>query len=569
MGEPPDPAPEPVAWRHSLVLRLFALVAVVALVAVATAVWLTVRVTAVDLRETRGEALEADARIADAVTAYAATHPDWSGAGGLLRRLAARDGERVAVTDLRGRVLADSSDGWTPLPGRPSAVIDPLDVGPPAPPESGAAPGSCVAELVCAAPASYVGPPPAGSPVDDRAVGPFAADADAATRTRALAELQTDLDACLRRADGPVVTLTADLGWRQRTPRTTAGDEAVEECRTRARRTQLTAYVAPAALLQVSRPGQEAGTFLDLSSRNRAQIAGAVALALVAALGCAAVVGRRLVRPLGDLTDAAHRMHDGDLAARARVRGRDEVARVAGAVNAMAARRQHEDRLRRALVGDVAHELRNPISTVRGTLEAAQDGLVPVDTALVDTLLEETLLLQHVVEDLRDLAAADAGELRLVLGPVPTDALVDQVVAAHRQHAEAAGVRLLSRHDDPAPTVVGDALRLRQLLGNLVSNALRHTPTGGEVVVSVEPGPEAGAVALRVSDTGEGIGAADLTRVFDRFWRADPSRTRASGGSGLGLAIVRQLAVSHGGTVEAASEPGAGSVFTVRLPGAG
>ena len=255
-------------------------------------------------------------------------------------------------------------------------------------------------------------------------------------------------------------------------------------------------------------------------------------------------------------------MREGELGARADVRAQDEIGAVAAAFNTMAERREEAERLRKAMVGDVAHELRNPISTIRGTLEAAQDGLVPTDPALLDSLLEETLLLQHVVEDLRDLAAADAGDLRLVLAPVPVAELVRQVAAAYQPDGAAAAVTVTA--DAPEDlTVEGDALRLRQLLGNLVSNAVRHTPRGGSVTLSARADED--RVELVVADDGEGIDTPDLPHVFDRFWRADPSRTRASGGSGLGLAIVRQLAEAHGGTVSVTSAPGEGARFVVRL----
>ncbi|MCL1871073.1 MAG: HAMP domain-containing histidine kinase, partial [Promicromonosporaceae bacterium] len=221
------------------------------------------------------------------------------------------------------------------------------------------------------------------------------------------------------------------------------------------------------------------------------------------------------------------------------------------------------ERLRRAMVGDVAHELRTPLASVRGWLEAAQDGLTPTDRRLVDSLHEEALHLQHLVADLQDLALADAGELRLHREQVGVAALLDQVVRGHGAVAAAKGVRL-EVSADPATTLDADPLRLRQAVTNLVANAIRHTPSGGTVTVA---GRHAGdAVVVEVRDTGEGIAAADLPHVFERFWRADRSRTRGTGGSGLGLAIVRQVAELHGGTVTAASEPAQGSTFRLTLP---
>ncbi|WP_209021840.1 HAMP domain-containing sensor histidine kinase [Nocardioides sp. 503] len=626
-----------VPLRRSLVLRLFALVTAVAVVAVGLTAWLTVRTTAVGLRQEQGEAVRAGARVEDALHDYAATHPSWSQVGPLVDRLA-RAGSRITLVGADGRVLADSADGEVPVPDGPSTVIDVFDVAPvpdpvpdqaaqeesPGPAPVDQCPSGGVCEVVAA---STVGPPPGASPIDPRVVGPFALTAAEAAESHALArrvascltdELETgtqvvdrpsgrssvtsdglpsagpqpstspcDLRAlqtpyeseraplartqqlvtrCLARASGPVVTLMPDLGWSQAQPRTPSSDRLVTACLTAARRQVLAPYAAPAARLFVSSTRQEPTSFLDLSTGNRLRIGGVVLLVLVLSLGFAALAGRQLVRPLAVLATAAGRVREGDLGARAQVRSQDEIGRVAAAFNTMAERREEAERLRKAMVGDVAHELRNPISTMRGTLEAAQDGLVPTDRSLVDSLMEETLLLQHVVEDLRDLAAADAGDLRIVRAPVLVAELLRQVAGVHLADAAAAGVRVLADAPDDLE-VVGDVMRLRQLLGNLVTNAVRHTPPGGTVTLSGRR--EGDEVELAVTDDGEGIAAGDLPHVFERFWRADPSRTRASGGSGLGLAIVRQLAEAHGGTVSVASKPGDGARFAVRLPAVG
>ncbi|WP_137294980.1 sensor histidine kinase [Nocardioides dongxiaopingii] len=615
-----------VRLRHSLVLRLFALVTVVAVVAVALTAWLTVRTTAVGIREEQGAVVAASARIEEALTTYAATHQDWSEVGPLVSRLAASAGNRVVLTDDAGRVLADSAGAGTPLPVGDSTTIDALDVGPPAavPAADPAAPvelcpsvpvdpeESALTVACPVAESAYAGPPPGSSPIDPRVVGPFAltsteressrgladrvagclrddlgvevsvvvtASGRASLETgaptaglvtgcdlpavlapypserRVLARLQALVDPCLARRDGPEVALLADLGWTQGVPRTTASDQVVSSCLTDARRQLLRPYAAPAARVHVSATRREPTTFLDLSPGNRWRIAGVAGLVVLLSLGFAALAGRQLVRPLSLLAVAAGRAREGDLSARADVRSNDEIGRVASAFNTMAERREEAEQLRRAMVADVAHELRNPISTMRGTLEAAQDGLVPVDQSLVASLVEETLLLQHVVEDLRDLAAADSGDLRLARAPVRVRDLLDTVAAHHD------GLTVTADDD---LVVDGDALRLRQVVGNLVSNAVRHGDGGGVELVAERA---SGTVEIRVVDHGEGIAEADRPHVFDRFWRADPSRNRVSGGSGLGLAIVRQLVVAHGGTVAVTATPGGGATFVVALPG--
>ncbi len=256
------------------------------------------------------------------------------------------------------------------------------------------------------------------------------------------------------------------------------------------------------------------------------------------------------------------------------------------------------------MVSDVAHELRTPLSNIRGWLEAAQDGLADPDPAFVSSLLEEAVQLQHIIDDLQDLAAADAGVLRLHPEPVRVGELLGQVAAAHQARADTAEVTLrVETADGRVPEVAADPVRLRQAVGNLVSNAVRHTPPGGTVTLRAYGGGAAGGgawsrsedgsgsdsptghgseggsgsrggsgfppgdVVIEVADTGTGIPAEDLPYVFDRFWRAEKSRSRRTGGSGLGLAIVRKLAEAHGGTAGAASTEGEGSVFSIRLPG--
>nr|WP_322973737.1 ATP-binding protein [Actinacidiphila yanglinensis] len=418
-----------------------------------------------------------------------------------------------------------------------------------------------------------------------------------ATEQRALAQLDSLVDTCLDRHDAPHVKVGLDFGWTGTAARTAKDDALTASCLDTARREQLAPYVAPPALLFVSSPQRTASTFLDLSAGNRARVIEVTGLVLLLTLAVTALAGTRMVRPLRALSGAARRVTDGDLTARVKVSAQDEIGRVAAAFNEMSHRREQAEGLRKAMVSDVAHELRTPLSNIRGWLEAAEDGLVVPDRALLSSLLDEAVLLQHVIDDLRDLSAADAGELRLRTERVDVVDLLAQVATAHRSTAESAGVGLRTtrgvhgtgRADaaggpdptdptdatDPAdfadftdenrPFTVADPVRLRQAVGNLVSNAIRHTPRGGTVTLSAAVA--GGRTVIEVADTGSGIAAADLPRVFDRFWRAEKSRSRQTGGSGLGLAIVRKLAEAHGGGATAASTPGEGSVFTITLPG--
>lgn len=329
---------------------------------------------------------------------------------------------------------------------------------------------------------------------------------------------------------------------------------------------QVSGDTAGTAWLFVAPHEPSATPFLDLSDPNRLRIVQILAFVLIVAAAVSLFVGLRMTRPLRALTSAAHRMGDGDLATRVDVGTTDEIGALATAFNTLAANQQRQEELRSDMVSDIAHELRTPLSNIRGWLEAAQDGVAPLDDALVGSLHEEAILLQHVVDDLRDLALADAGELRLHPEPTDLGALADQVVAAQRAAADAAGVHLRAVSTEPA-LARADPLRLRQVLTNLVSNAVRHTPPGGSVTVEVTATPDGWAV--QVADTGSGIAVADLPRVFDRFWRSDRSRTRGTGGSGLGLAIARNIVELHGGTITVQSVMGDGSTFLFTLPDGG
>jgi signal transduction histidine kinase len=276
------------------------------------------------------------------------------------------------------------------------------------------------------------------------------------------------------------------------------------------------------------------------------------------------VLSGRIVRPVEDLTKAAQRMEKGDLSARVAVKSDDEIGQLAHAFNAMAGGLEQQEKLRRNMVGDVAHELRTPLTNLRGYLEAARDGLLTPDRPFVDNLYEETMLLQRLVADLQDLAQAEAGQLRLARRPAALAGIVEHAVTASRPQASARGVTLTTDLPQDLPRVEVDPERIAQVLRNLLGNAVAHTPEGGEVSVAARDGDERVTVVVR--DTGTGIPPEHLPFVFDRFYRADPSRARQTGGAGLGLAIVKQLVLAHGGDISVTSQPGQGSTFTFTLP---
>ena len=272
----------------------------------------------------------------------------------------------------------------------------------------------------------------------------------------------------------------------------------------------------------------------------------------------------RLVVPLSDLVQAADAVAEGDLSVRVEENGRGGLARLARAFNRMTSELAQADRRRRNLTADVAHELRTPLQIIQGNLEGVLDGVYePTDEHLRATLAE-TRSLGRLIEDLRVLSLAEAGELPLTREAVDVGELLADVGTSFSGQAEAAGVMLTIEPLTAPVRVAGDAGRLDQVLGNLVANALRHTPSGGAVTLAAQEA--GGRVEITVRDTGEGISEEDLPYVFDRFWRGDRARERSAGHSGLGLAIARQLARAHGGELAVSSKPGGGATFTLSLP---
>ncbi|MFF9035567.1 sensor histidine kinase [Streptomyces sp. NPDC014892] len=589
-----------IPWHRSLLVRLLLTSVAIAVLSVSATAWLAVQLTTRAIQEERGQVLSDDSDILRRLSGYAATHAEWDGVATTVRALSRTLDRRVALTTSGGRLIADSAAPGTALPVRASATVDPLRTD------------------------TYTEPGAQLAGIDPRAVGPFRLSSAEREKVSKLAQRRAEcaerfgkggatrempsgrtvvvadddpgsvLAQCTdapgdapmpteRRALAALAQLMTDClpnDWKQLVQADPEmreifgsdivpgmsgraignGDPQVQNCIDTARRTQLDPYVAPSAILYLGdRDQQPSG--LDLSSANKTKIIGVSGLVLAVTITLTALVAVRLVRPLRALTAAARQ--PSELHARVAVTTKDETGFLAAAFNDLTARRERTEAQRKAMVSDIAHELRTPLTNIRGWLEVTRDGLLDPDPDLIASLHDEALQLQHIIDDLRDLAAGDAGTLRLHREPLATDELIGQVATAHRSRAEAAGVQL--RADaEPGLWIDADPVRMRQVLGNLVSNALRHTPARGTVTLSARQ--TADEAVLTVRDTGDGIAPEDLPHLFDRFWRAEKSRSRRTGGSGLGLSIVRQFVEAHDGTVTVDSTPGSGTAFTVRLP---
>ncbi len=315
----------------------------------------------------------------------------------------------------------------------------------------------------------------------------------------------------------------------------------------------------------------------DLLARVNRAIWLAALAAGVAAIVVGGLLAYGLARPIRRLTAATAAVARGDLSQRVPVSSKDEIGDLAAAFNSMAADLQKAEQLRRDMVADIAHELRNPLAVLQSNLEAVTDGVLPLDLETIQPLLDQTQLLTQLVNDLRTLALADAGQLPLRRVPTNPAELARSVAAQFAAQAEAKGITLRCEITDGLPAVSLDPQRITQVLSNLLGNAIRHTPEGGAVRVEclVTGTQPAGrplitdpCLLITVSDTGSGILPDALPYIFERFYRANRSRSRTEGGTGLGLAIAKQLVEAHGGRIWATSEgvPGKGTVVSFTLP---
>ncbi|WP_329561182.1 ATP-binding protein [Streptomyces uncialis] len=545
-------------------VRVLALLMLVAVAATAATAWLTLRQVTRQISEStvsdRQDVVTVDRRLRE----HADRHGTWHGVEKVVRSLTESTGQRIRVQDETGEFTIDSDalGGRTPRPvgAAPPFLIDPR-------PQAGVfpGPGTVPTPLTKATLLSIV---------DYRASVRFA-------ECLALAGITPSVH-----RDRMNVPVYRGPGGRTRAggcalPRVTDAEHeravaGAQDCAAVSHDLAMACASRAFALQTVDVGPQPLRASLGALDDTGLTVASRPAVLVALGVGGAAVLGalllsRAVLRPVKDLTAASSGLAEGDLARRVPASGGDEIGELGRSFNRMADALAAGEERQRRLIGDIAHELRTPLGNLRGYLEAMQDGYVEPTPELLASLHEEAMLQQRIVDDLQDLALAEAGALTYHRTELDARDLLDACATAHRALADGAGVAL-AVVPHPLPVLVhGDPARLRQALSNLVGNAVRHTEAGGRVTLAVADRgtgrtARTAEAALTVRDTGSGIPADQLPYLFDRFWRADGARGRATGGSGLGLPIARQIVDDHGGRVEVSSEVGTGTVFTVTLP---
>ncbi len=301
--------------------------------------------------------------------------------------------------------------------------------------------------------------------------------------------------------------------------------------------------------------------FLD---RINLQILVGALVAIGLALLLAIILSRTLTRPIRELTFATQAVASGSPAHQVPVRSRDELGQLANSFNRMSTDLSRSLELRRQMTADIAHELRTPISIILGHAEAVHDGVLPASSETFEIVREEAERLEQLVDDLRTLSMADAGELKLVMEPYEVEELVRGAAKVYAHRARQKQIAIETQADPGLPEIQVDAQRIKEVLSNILDNALRYTPQGGRITLSA--GLMENEVEIGIRDTGPGVAADELDKVFERFYRTEAARTREEGGSGLGFAIARSIVERHNGRIWAESQPGQGLTVIIRLP---
>lgn len=318
-------------------------------------------------------------------------------------------------------------------------------------------------------------------------------------------------------------------------------------------------------VLLVNRPvyriGAPGSAYLD---RINLQIVLGGLLAIGLALLLAIFLSRTITRPIRELTLATQGVGSGTPPQSVPVRSRDELGQLTNSFNRMSSDLARSLNLRRQMTADIAHELRTPISIILGHAEAVHDGVLPASSETFEIIRDEAGRLEHLVEDLRTLSMADAGELKLTMQPSDAREQLERAAKIYAHQAARKNINVEIESDPELPEFRVDVQRMQEVMGNILDNALRYTPEGGRIVLSARSVD--GEVEVRIQDSGPGVDPEDLDKIFERFYRTEVSRTRDEGGSGLGFAIARSIVERHNGRIWAESQPGHGLTVVIRLP---
>ncbi|BBH70980.1 two-component sensor histidine kinase [Actinoplanes sp. OR16] len=585
-------------------LRIFVLVLVVAVTAIGATAYLTISLTSREAARVDQARDQHEAVIVDEIRRFGIRNGQWAGVDDVVSEMADKTSLHIrVVTREGGVVLADSDNlrkraaGPVQLLSRqadPAPALDPLIAGAAGQLALAAALTGEESDPVRAKiagrrapvatparpelPADLFGPIPPGDP-GMQTLYQLAQYRAALLKVRCMREQSGAWSAALATVDAPYLSVKQTTGEPAcaASARTRVHDDkgwldtwwtAIARCR-----------LSPTALVECLSSQFTQGALSvsavpveiyfgapqdpDVAGLGRPAGVAVLGVIVAAALGTA-WIARRVSRPVRLLTGASLQLAAGRLDVRVPYGGgEDELAALSNSFNSMAEALQRSEERQRRLIADVAHELRTPLSNLRGYLEGLADGVIEPTPELFASLHEETLLQRRILDDLQVLALAEAGELEYAPSPFDLAELAATAVTAHRAVAGNAGVDLVV--DAPEPVEVhADPDRIRQVLGNLLSNAIRYTDAGGRVEIRVGRDPQGASLSVR--DTGVGMSPDEVSRVFDRFWRADPARQRATGGSGLGLTIARRIVDDQGGSLAATSTRGLGTTFTVRLP---
>lgn len=553
---------------NSIRTRVIALTLVMTACGIGFTAWLALVGTEQALRRQTEKSLEVDAAIYQSFINYGVDHRDWSGVQGLAEKLSAKHHRRIAITTPQGTVLADSdrADGGTPrpLPPAPTARLDPanpavmgmVESSGPGDTTTTVLPTAAIQQaLAClkinklpfdaaSAELGVITPDPDATLTGEQLSG-FSRCLEIATpASPEVDQFLTRVMDCLRTAGLTPVR----LGQEVRVVETTAQAKASRDaCDAQA----VAASIAPPANLYLGTRDGAARLVRSTWGTTAPLIAALLAAAALAAW----VLGRRITTPIVRLAGSARALEAGDYTQPIPTHRTREVGDLSSALDSLAESLKRNEELRKQMVSDIAHELRNPLNTMAGTLEAIRDGVIKPSPAVLESLSEESMHLNGLVSDLQDLAVADAGGLHVT--PVPADLadLVGAAVTAHRPSAELKGLELNFEATGSNLAMV-DPVRFRQVLDNLLTNARRHT-NAGSISVRVQDRD------VVVADTGDGMSPDAIDNIFERFWRADASRSRATGGAGLGLPIAVELVRAHDARLTVESAIGRGSIFRI------